>query len=84
MRADDDRPEHARDDGILVDGSPFREILLRATMLKKAGEHVLADASPLEGRDGLVVSLATIEELREALTFWSSPIEKEPMPRNLR
>jgi hypothetical protein len=76
MRADQDTPEHGRDDGILVDGSPFREILLRATTLKRASERVLAGASPVDGRDGVVVPAETIEELRQALTFWATPIDK--------
>jgi hypothetical protein len=76
MKADDERREHGRDDGILVDGSPFREILLRATTLKKAGEHLLASVSPIDGQDGVVVPDLAIEELRRALESWSSPIEK--------
>jgi hypothetical protein len=76
MRADHERPPHERDDGILVNGSPFREILLRATSLKKAGEQVLAGASTIDGQDGLVVSDEAMEELRRALASWSSPIEK--------
>ena len=78
MRAHDDKLEHEPGDGILVDGSPFREILMRATTLKKAGERVLEGVSPVDGGDRVLVPSAAIEQLREALSGWKSPIGGGP------
>jgi len=71
---DEARPARATADGILTDGSPFREILLRGTTLKRAAERVIEGASTADGRDGVMVPRAAIEELREAALGWSSPI----------
>jgi hypothetical protein len=76
MKADDDELEHEPGDGILVNGSPFREILVRATALKKAGEQVLDGVSPVEDADHMLVPSPAIDQLREALSGWKSPISR--------
>ncbi len=62
-------------DGILVEGSPFREILVRASLMKRAGEQLLAAAEPSEDGSTFVVSGAALDTLRESVAGWSEPLD---------
>lgn len=62
-------------EGILVEGSPFREILVRATQMKMAGEQLIGEAVHSEEGSSYVVSGPVFESLREAVGRWSEPLE---------
>jgi hypothetical protein len=59
-------------DGILVEGSPFREILVRAALMKRASEQLAETAVPCD--DGFVVSREALDALRDAVSQWSEPL----------
>jgi hypothetical protein len=63
------------DDGVLVEGAPFREILVRASQMKKAGERLLETADRTSDGSSYVVSRDTLEALREAVARWSEPLD---------
>jgi hypothetical protein len=63
------------DDGVLVEGSPFREILVRASQMKKACERLLETAVPTSDGSSYVVSEETLEALREVVRRWSEPLD---------